>query len=234
MDNRPGLTLVFCPLIALAADITYNCRKRNLLVKDWRKLDRQPLLHATRPVVVTISAEDTLDSNFWTRLAELKENGSIQRIVFDECHVFAASRDFCRHMKNVLHILSGSGDIVGIFLTATVPPSKEIDILRPFFGANLNRLPCNLNIIRMPTDCPSIAYKLHWPNTSQDAAVNNLVKDVLRIYSRLVPCKQIIVFTNQIAEVNKLYGLLSQCLNLGKPQIQKCHGKMGNNLKDKV
>ena len=109
-------TIVVAPFVALAEDIANRCGAAGIPCIQWR-----PGPKYTAPVVI-VSAEAAVTGRFMSYAAGLCEDGKLDRIVIDECHltVTAAGYRACLARLKELAI-----PVPLILLTATMPPTME-------------------------------------------------------------------------------------------------------------
>ena len=119
--NFSGVTIVVVPLIALQHDLHYRTTQLSVLSRIW-----QPELTSLTSGIVYITPESAITRRFQDYLHRLRTTGYLDRIVFDECHIFSESEITFRPAIKEL-VLLFQFNVRLVFLTATLPVSQEVE-----------------------------------------------------------------------------------------------------------
>jgi superfamily II DNA helicase RecQ len=200
---RPGgVTVVVVPLVSLQGDLMDRCREANISCAEW-KYDKVP----GDVSIVFVTPESALTNRFKSFLDMRLAMGRLDRIVVDECHTILEGTPKFRPKLAELGQLSLFG-VQMVYLTATLPPSREAPFLKLIHATGLQTC-----LLRESTTRKNIAYAVHGMPAlvGRDApgamakAVRQLLDRKLKQYPR--PAK-IIVYCKTVKETEALAALL--------------------------
>ena len=143
------VTIVIMPLVALRHDLIRRCQERHVACWHYHPGDRmQERLHAV-PSLVLVDVETAVTPAFHAFARELLARDRLDRLVIDEAHLILTAAGYREH----LGLLGALRQIACplICLTATLPPSGELDLKQSLF---LSR-PV---IHRVSSDRPNLEY----------------------------------------------------------------------------
>ncbi|KAH8591172.1 P-loop containing nucleoside triphosphate hydrolase protein [Bisporella sp. PMI_857] len=115
MLSGSGVTIVVAPYAELKRQLVTRCLDAGLDCQHW------PKARDSWPRVVLVSAEAASTDDFLQWAADLRVQGRLDRVVFDECHLtFTAATEYRRKLRGLV-LLRNLG-CPFVFLTGTLPP----------------------------------------------------------------------------------------------------------------
>ncbi|KAF6793337.1 hypothetical protein CMUS01_16109 [Colletotrichum musicola] len=142
-----GITVVVVPLVALLGDMVKRCRELGISCAEWRS-DRVP----GQVAIVFVTPESAMSKRFQDFLEGIRMTAQLDRIVIDECHtILEGSKAFRPKLREL-----GQLGLVGVqmvYLTATLPPSREAD-----FFTLLHVGAADVHVIRTRTTRKNVRY----------------------------------------------------------------------------
>jgi superfamily II DNA helicase RecQ len=115
-----GTTIVVTPLLALQQDMLRRTTKLSIPARVWTKGSDD-----TNTKIVFVTPESARTEDFLSYFHRLRTTGQIDRIVFDECHIFSDDDiTFRPAIKELVSLFQFNVRLV--FLTATLPVSQEL------------------------------------------------------------------------------------------------------------
>ncbi|KAI4749955.1 hypothetical protein E4T51_16663 [Aureobasidium sp. EXF-12344] len=142
-----GTTIVVVPLLALQQDMLRRTTALSIPTRVWGQgsddVDAR---------LVFVTPESARTENFLTYFHRLRTTGQIDRVVFDECHIFSDDDiNFRPAIKELVTLFQFGVRLV--FLTATLPVGQELPFWRLL---GLQRVP--VRTIRADTTRPNLEY----------------------------------------------------------------------------
>lgn len=121
--KEAGTTVVVTPLVALKQDMQRRCRELGIECQSWSGRKK---MHDS--CILLVTPESATSIGFMQHLRKLQSMDRLDRIVIDECHVLLNTRlDFRRKLQKLRKVVEFTVQLV--LLTATLPPSKESELL---------------------------------------------------------------------------------------------------------
>jgi hypothetical protein len=141
------------PFVAIGQDMTRRCQQLNIgcNVMDNATADIDP--HKYRLVFCTY---ESLGTNY-PKYRSLVEDGTIKRVVFDECHCLVTQLDFRRGPKSMPQFIEAVSGAQLIFMTATLP-LYTWPAFRKSIGSKITDAPTTAIIRAKSTTRPEIVY----------------------------------------------------------------------------
>ncbi|KAH0265929.1 hypothetical protein KCU91_g11112, partial [Aureobasidium melanogenum] len=173
-----GTTIVVVPLLALQEDMLSRPGQLSIPARIWGRSSVD-----TAAKIIFVTPESARTADFLAHFHRLRTAGEIDRIVFDECHVFSDDDVTFRPAIKELVGLFQFG-IRLVFLTATLPVSQELPFWRLL---GLHRVP--VRTIRADTTRHNLAYTVSYVQLDDRIAeierhVNSLEHGKMIIYCR--------------------------------------------------
>lgn len=136
-------TIIILPLVGLKLDILRRAREFNIPCSDYE----EEKLFTT---ITLISIETIVSNSFISLVQGLINNNSLDRIIFDECHLLISASSYRSIMFRFKEMLALPTQFV--FLSGTLPLIFE-DFIKTDLSLN------SLSIIRSNCSRPNISYK---------------------------------------------------------------------------
>jgi superfamily II DNA helicase RecQ len=195
---QSGYTVVIAPLNSLLDNLLQRCQRAGIPSAKWD--GRRPPYWAR---LIFVTPEAAVLGTFSRFLDEKRAWRELDRIVIDKCHVLMESSHTWR--PDVLKLLTMTEkDTQVVYLTATMPPSREAHFLQL---AGLDRR--TLTVCReLSTSRPNIGYLVI--EHDKDDADAELQTAVDTIRDMLGPDAQIVVYCPSREETRRL-GKLLRC-----------------------
>jgi superfamily II DNA helicase RecQ len=192
-----GVTIVIVPTISLRQDFMDRCNRDGISCAEWD--GSRPPYHAR---IVLVVPESAVSQGFGRFMDEKRTMHQLERIVIDECHTVLESTADWRPKVLELCQMTEKGVQV-VFLTATLPPSKE-----PAFFDAVGVQENDVSICGDNTSRPNVGYSMvEYERDDEDEAVQRLVE----VKRRQHPAPgQIIVYCKKIEQARRLAKVL-QC-----------------------
>lgn len=192
-----GVTIVIVPTISLRQDFMDRCNRDGISCAGWD--GSRPPYHAR---IILVVPESAVSQSFGRFIDEKRTMHQLERIVYDECHTILESTADWRPKVLELCRMTEKGVQV-VFLTATLPPSKE-----PAFFDAVGVPENDVSIFRDDTSRPNVGYSVvEYGRDDEDEAVRRLVEMKKRQY----PAPgQIIVYCKKVEQARRLAKVL-QC-----------------------
>jgi RecQ family ATP-dependent DNA helicase len=173
---EPGMTtVVIVPLIAVTDDLRDRCVKANISCANWDPHSR----YREQCNLLFVAVEHAVEPAFLNHLQIMHGMGILKRIVMDEAHVSLTHRDFRPDMEKLV-IVMRTVPVQVLLLTATMPPSMELDLRIA--------LACSVwEVIRAETTRPEIGYEVVEVNEEEfklDVEIAFRIKKEMREWSR--------------------------------------------------
>ena len=115
--------------------------------------------------------------NFLSYALRLQHRGLLRRVVVDECHVTYTDHGWRTELAKLRNLRLLTCPL--LLLTATLPPSKEVDLLAIMDLGNATR------VVRAPTVQPGISYHVHLVTGGQKAVRELVVSLATRTKQRM-------------------------------------------------
>ncbi|KAG9940428.1 hypothetical protein KCU85_g9963, partial [Aureobasidium melanogenum] len=173
-----GTTIVVVPLLALQEDMLSRPGQLSIPARIWGRSSVD-----TAAKIIFVTPESARTADFLAHFHRLRTAGEIDRIVFDECHVFSDDDvTFRPAIKELVGLFQFGVRLV--FLTATLPVSQELPFWRLL---GLHRVP--VRTIRADTTRHNLAYTVSYVQLDDRIAeierhVNSLEHGKMIIYCR--------------------------------------------------
>lgn len=190
-----GVTIVVVPLVALRQDLHGRCGRSGIEAHVWQGRG------ANRGAsIVFVTPESAVTKGFRAFINQLQARGQLDRVVVDECHaVLDSDRAFRPQMAELGEAVQGLG-VQAVFLTATLAPADEAE-----FYARMRLPRPQVVLFRERTTRGNVAYQVRAVRAAEvDEEVCRVVRQGLEQHSG-----RVIVYSGEIARVERLGGLLS-------------------------
>jgi superfamily II DNA helicase RecQ len=189
-------SIVVVPNISLREDMIRRSREAGILSHEWK--DRAP---STFVQMVFAVPEATISHAFQMYMDQMRREGSLARVVIDECHVVLdGNLTFRPQLLELATLLRYSVQMV--YLTATLPPEDEHDLF-----ALLQIDPYRAQVMRASTTRANVRYQVH----THDGAQRSIINFIRREHQR---CRDaggsLIVYSHRRTQVDALAAAL-QC-----------------------
>ena len=192
-----GVTIVIVPTISLRQDFMDRCNRDGIPCAEWN--GSRPPYHAR---IVLATPESAVSQAFGRFIDEKRTMHQLERIVVDECHTVLESTAAWRPKVLGLCQMTEKG-VQAVFLTATLPPSKEPTL---FDAVGVEER--DVCIFRDHTKRPNIAYRVVEYEKDDE---NGQVRDMVEALKEKYPTPgQIIVYCKKIEQATRLARVL-QC-----------------------
>ena len=173
---EPGMTtVVIVPLIAVTDDLRDRCVKAKISCANWDPHSR----YDEQCDLLFVAVEQAVEPAFLNHLQIMHGMGILKRIVMDEAHVSLTHRNFRPDMEKLV-IVMRTVPVPVLLLTATMPPSMELDLRIA--------LACSVwEVIRAETTRPEIGYEVVEVNEEEDSLDVEIafrIKKEMRKWSR--------------------------------------------------
>src|SRR5262245_34131068 len=123
MIEKDMTTVVIVPLIAVMQDLRARCIDNGISCATWDP-DNRVTGHVN---LLFVAVEQAIEAPFRNHLQVLYSTGRLKRIVMDEAHVTLTHRDFRPGMNRLVSVMR-MVPVPVVLLTATLPPSMEMDL----------------------------------------------------------------------------------------------------------
>ncbi len=195
--SADGVTIVIVPTISLRQDFMDRCNRDGIPCAEWN--GSRPPYHAR---IVLVTPESAVSQAFGRFIDEKRTMHQLERIVVDECHtVLDSTAEWRPKVLELCQMTEKGGQVV--FLTATLPPSKE-PVLFQAVGVEEQ----DMCIFRDNTKRPNIGYRVvEYEKDDEDSQVREMVEALKEKYP--TP-GQIIVYCKKIDQARRLARVL-QC-----------------------
>ncbi len=175
----PGakVTVVIVPLVALKQDLLRRCAEWGLEPLCYsRTTCDEGRLHAV-PSLVFVDVDSAVTQSFRAFLQRLQKTGRLDRIILEEAHLLLTASHY-REQLGLLGVLRNIGSPF-VFMTATLPPSAEMELKDLLHFTQLE-------VLRAESDRPNLQYRIQLlPNRPRDCSrADTLVAEAVTI------CKQ--------------------------------------------
>lgn len=192
-----GVTIVIVPTISLRQDFMDRCSRDGIPCAEWN--GSRPPYHAR---IVLVTPESAVSPAFGRFIDEKRTMHQLERIVMDECHTILESNAEWRPKVLELCQMADKG-VQTVFLTATLPPSKEPTL---FHAVGVEER--DMCIFRDITTRPNIAYRVvEYEKDDEDTQVQEIVET---LKDKHPAPGQIIVYCKRIDQAKRLARIL-QC-----------------------
>jgi len=189
-----GTTIVVMPLSALQEDMLSRTTKLSIPTHIWRR-DCDSIYAK----IVLVTPESARTTGFLTYFHRLRTTGQIDRVVFDECHVFSESDiTFRPAIKELVSLFQFNVRLV--FLTATLPVSQELPFWRLL---GLQRVP--VRTIRADTTRHNLAYTVSYVKPHDRIAEIERYIQLLQSGKMIIYCRSKQTVTTLAARLGCLY-----------------------------
>jgi superfamily II DNA or RNA helicase len=164
---KPDRTvIVVAPFVALAEDIVGKCRERGISSHEWIS-DEDGV---TLAQVIVVAVERGVGDSFNAFAQSLQQQGRLQLIVLDECHLILTDSDYRRKLRELDRLRDIKCNT--LLLSATLPPAMEEKL------AEEMALGTRVKVVRAKTNRPNIQYSVETvENGGAMARVLELVSD---------------------------------------------------------
>ncbi|WKT54486.1 Helicase superfamily 1/2, ATP-binding domain [Fusarium oxysporum f. sp. vasinfectum] len=148
-----GVTVVVVPLVSLQGDLMERCRKMKIPCAEWRS-DQSP----GPASLVFVTPESAMTKRFHDYVEGLRVMAQLDGFVFDEAHtILEGTRDFRPKLRELGRL--GLVGVQMVYLTATLPPSKEEE-----FFELINARSEDVTMIRTSTSRANVVYSVQTDN----------------------------------------------------------------------
>lgn len=190
-----GVTVVIVPTISLRQDFMDRCNRDGIPCAEWN--GSRPPYHAR---IVLVTPESAVSQGFGRFIDEKRTMHQLERIVIDECHTILESTADWRPKVLDLCQMTEKGVQV-VFLTATLPPSKEVTLFQ-WVGVRES----DMCIFRDNTSRSNVAYRVvEYERDNEDEQVREMVE---RLKEKYPAPGQIIVYCKKIDQAKRLAKVL--------------------------
>src|SRR5579871_5449988 len=188
-----GTTVVVVPLVALRGDMKRRCDKFGIECVEWERM-RQP----DGAAIVLVTPESAVGEEFGTFLNRMRTMKRLDRIVIDECHVILNDKlDFRKYLQQLGRLMMAKTQM--ILLTATLPPTKEVEL-----QSRMGWAEGEMKIFRAPTVRKNVRYGVmnggRYSKQRERELVDQLVGSVLRESND----GKVVIYCNTIPKVEAL------------------------------
>ena len=154
-----GTTIVVVPLLALQQDVLRRTTALSIPTRVWGQGSDD-----VNAKLVLATPESATTAAFLTYFHRLRTTGQIDRVVFDECHIFSDDDiSFRPAIKELVSLFQFGVRLV--FLTATLPVSQELPFWRLL---GLQRVP--VRTIRADTTRHNLEYSVSYVRSTDRMA----------------------------------------------------------------
>ncbi|KAI4844030.1 hypothetical protein E4T44_06427, partial [Aureobasidium sp. EXF-8845] len=154
-----GTTIVVMPLLALQQDMLWRTTALSIPTRVWGQGSDD-----VDAKLVFVTPESARTENFLTYFHRLRTTGQIDRVVFDECHIFSDDDiNFRPAIKELVTLFQFGVRLV--FLTATLPVGQELPFWRLL---GLQRVP--VRTIRADTARHNLEYVVSYVRSTDRIA----------------------------------------------------------------
>jgi superfamily II DNA helicase RecQ len=183
-------TVVIVPTIALREDMIRRCTENGISCHQW--VEGPPV---SQVQVLLVTPESSFTNKFHGYLHTLQHNGSLTRVVIDECHVVLDSTlEYRPLLQEFVSFLRFGVQMV--YLTATLPPEEQSQLYE------LLRIdPNQVRLIRASTSRRNIQYQVHQHNGKETSLIAFIHRELQRCQELL---GSLIVYSSKIHRAQEL------------------------------
>jgi superfamily II DNA helicase RecQ len=162
-------TVVIVPTIALREDMIRRCVENGISCHQW--VEGPPV---SRVQVLLVTPKSSFTNKFHGYLHTLQHNGSLARVVIDECHVVLDSTlEYRPLLQEFVSFLRFGVQMV--YLTGTLPPEEQSQLYE------LLRIdPNQVRLIRASTSRRNIQYQVHQHNGKETSLIAFIHRELQR------------------------------------------------------
>ncbi|KAI5234953.1 hypothetical protein E4T42_09782, partial [Aureobasidium subglaciale] len=189
-----GTTIVVVPLLALRQDMLRRTTALSIPTRVWAQGSDD-----VDAKLVFVTPESATTAAFLTYFHRLRTTGQIDRVVFDECHIFSDDDiNFRPAIKELVTLFQFGVRLV--FLTATLPVSQELPFWRLL---GLQRVP--VRTIRADTTRHNLEYTVSYVSSTDRVAEIERYIQRLESGKMIVYCRRKQTVTTVAAQLGCAY-----------------------------
>ena len=190
-----GTTIVIAPLVSLKYDFLDRCRRYRINAVEWSPMAEIDQF-CTGVSLIFVTPESSVSPKFKAMIFQLKQLQLLDRIVFDECHMYLdCTDDFREKMGNIGRYYNEHFGTQRIYLTATLPPTREIDLCH-----RMQIDPYSIQKFRSRTRRHNISYNVSKLFTNQ-GCFDTIKQEIQKLQQR---DEKVILFCRTVDDVELL------------------------------